>query len=316
MGTWATLTLVTADSASVAGLARKSLMVFHHVDSLMSNWTGASEVARINREAAATKITIHPEVAEVLELAVLVGKQSRSAFDVTIEPLVRLWGFLGGTPRVPSQDEIDAALEFVGPDMFDFDAGNSTVKFSREGVKIDFGGIAKGYAVDRVAELLRGAGVEDALVDLSGNMVAIGNAATHDGWAIGIRDPFGEFPLLARIFLHDESVATSGDYEQFVGAGDKRYGHILDPRTGWSAGGLASVTVVTESAAVADAWATALFVLGPARARLIAKDREDLAVVLVEPRETGEIIVWVEEELRDRFGLSTDLGDAFIIHFF
>ena len=316
MGTWATLTLVTADSASVAGIAYESLMVLHHVDSLMSNWSDASEVARINREAAARRITIHPEVADVLGLAVLVGKQSRGAFDVTIEPLVRLWGFLGGTPRVPSQDEIDAALALVGPDMLDFDADNNTVKFNSEGVKIDFGGIAKGYAVDSVAELLRDAGVSNALVDLSGNMVAIGNAATHDGWAIGIRDPFGEFPLLARIILNDESVATSGDYEQFVGAGGKRYGHILDPRTGWSASGLASVTVVTERATSADAWATALFVLGPARARLIAKDREDLAVVLVEKLESGEVIVWVEEQLRARFGLSNDLGKAVKVRFF
>jgi len=316
MGTWASLTLVTADSAAVADLAYESLVVLHRVDSLMSNWTNTSEVARINREAVAGEVVVDPEVCDVLDFALRVGRESDGAFDVTVEPLVRLWGFLGGTPRVPTQDEINAALTHTGQEHVVLDPASRSFRITKYGVKIDLGGIAKGYGVDRVAELLRDAGTTDALVDLSGNMVALGNAAGRDGWTVGVRDPSGKREYLARIVLQDEAVATSGDYEQFVDADGTRHGHILDPRTGWSARGLTSVTVVSERAMVADAWATALFVLGPEDARRIAGGRDDLAVVMLEPTANGEFIVWVEEQLRSRFSTVRESEDLLTVKYF
>ncbi len=316
MGTWASLTIVTADSAAVADLAYATLSVFHEVDSLMSNWTDASEVARINREAARGPIHIHPEVAEVIGLAQQVARESNGAFDITVEPLVRLWGFLGGPPRVPRQGEIAAVLQRVGQDKLRYDADAGTLHFTRDDVRIDLGGIAKGYGVDKAADLLRRAAVTDALLDLSGNMVALGNAATHEGWTVGIRDPSGTRSHLARIHLFDEAVATSADYEQFVDSDGERYGHILDPRTGWSAHGLASVTVVAARATVADAWATALFVLGPEAARRVAHEREDLSVVLIESQQDGDAIVWVEEQLRPRFQLEHGLTVPLTLRYF
>ena len=300
MGTWASLTLVTADSAAVAHLAYESLVALHRVDSLMSNWTDMSDVARINRDAPSRTIGVHPEVAGVVAFAQIVHKESGGAFDITVEPLVRAWGFLGGTPRVPSQDEITVALEHVGQEKLQFDAVAGTISFADELLRIDLGGIAKGYGIDRVAQRLREQGITDALADLSGNMVAIGNAASHPGWTVGIRDPAGRVPYLARLHLFDQSVATSGDYEQFVDSDGVRYGHILDPRTGWSARGLSSVTVVSGNAMTADAWATALFVLGPEQARRLARERDDLSVVLVEPRSDGPDVIWVEAALSDR----------------
>jgi thiamine biosynthesis lipoprotein len=316
MGTWASLTLVTADSAATADLAYESLGVLHFVDSLMSNWTNSSEVARINRDASSRTLKIHPDVADVIAVAQDVASASEGAFDITVEPLARLWGFLGGRPRVPRQDEITRLLMSVGYHRLDFDRDNQTLRFEGRNVGIDLGGIAKGYGVDRVAAALRAAGVTNALVDLSGNMVAIGNAADHPGWAVGIRDPAGKVPWLARLVLYDEAVATSGDYEQFVDADGRRYGHILDPRTGWSAGGLSSVTVVCNRAVVADAWATALFVLGPEEARRIAADRDDLSVVLIEPGANGTAIVWVEEHLRRRFDLVTEMKSTHTVRYF
>jgi len=316
MGTWASLTIVTPDSAATTDLAYHSLKALHRVDSLMSNWSDASEVARVNREAAREAVTVHPEVANVLGFALQVGAQSGGAFDVTVEPLVRLWGFLGGTPRVPSQEEIDAARALTGLDKIRYNPDDHTVRFAGDGVRVDLGGIAKGYGVDVVADRLRGAGVRDALVDLSGNMVAIGDAATHPGWTVGVRDPSGQRSHVARIHLFDQAVATSGDYEQFVDADGQRYGHILDPRTGWSARGLASVTVVAERAMTADAWATALFVLGAEEARRIAKRRDDLSVVLIEPGADGAYTFWVEEDLRPHFELIDELKNSLPVRFF
>jgi thiamine biosynthesis lipoprotein len=316
MGTWASLTLVTADSAAVADLAYETLSVLHGVDSLMSNWSDVSEVARINREAAKREIVIHPQVAEVIAFALAVARESHGAYDITVEPLVRLWGFLGGQPRVPPQEKIDAALKLVGYQRVRFDAEATTVHFERDGVRIDLGGIAKGYGVDRAADRLRRAGATDALVDLSGNMVAIGDAGTHKGWSVGVRDPSGTLPYLARVQLHNQAVATAGNYEQFVEADGTRYGHILDPRTGYSVRGLSSVTVVAATALAADAWDTALFVLGSEAARRIAHERTDLAVVIVEPREGGGHVIWVEEALRAHFEPVREAENVLAVRYF
>jgi thiamine biosynthesis lipoprotein len=316
MGTWGSLTLVTADSAAVADLAYQSLLAFHRVDSLMSNWTEISEVARINREAGKREVTVHPEVAVVLDLAQRVSRESGGTFDITVEPLVRLWGFLGGPRRVPSAEEIAATLPRVGWTRMHFDPARRTVAFDTEGVQIDLGGIAKGYGVDQAAEVLRRARVTHALVDLSGNMVAMGNAAGHRGWTVGLRDPSGRHPHLARIHLVDEAIATAGNYEQFVAADGKRYGHILDPRTGWSAQGLASVTIVASGAMLADAWDDAFFVLGSEAARELARKREDLAVVLIEPQAGQADIIWVEEQLRSRFEIEPGVTRTHTVRFF
>jgi FAD:protein FMN transferase len=301
MGTWASLTIVTADSAAVADIAYRSLLVLHHVDSLMSNWTKTSDIARINRDAGGATVAVHPEVAQVLDVATGVMRDTGGAMDITVEPLVRLWGFLGGPKRVPSQEEIARALESVGPDKLQFDAASKTIRFTTPQTRIDLGGIAKGYAVDRVAEGLARAGVGDALVDLSGNMFAIGHAAGKPDWVVGVRDPSGKVPHLGTIHLHGDAVSTSGNYEQFMDNNGKRYGHIIDPRTGWPAEGLASVTVVSKSATTCDAWDTGLFVVGAEKARALAKSHDEFAVVIVEPGRNGSFVIWVEESLRARF---------------
>jgi thiamine biosynthesis lipoprotein len=316
MGTWATLTIVTADSTAVADLAYQSLLVLHRVDSLMSNWTQTSDVARINRDAGKSSVAVHPEVATVLELAQRVTHDSDGAMDITVEPLVRLWGFLGGTRRVPSQDEITQALRSVGPDQVHYDAVRRTIRFSSPTTRIDLGGIAKGYGVDCVAEKLRRDGATHALVDLSGNMVAIGDAAGKDGWSVGIRDPSDQHPYIGTVRLRDDAISTSGNYEQFVDADGKRYGHIIDPRTGWPAQGLSSVTVVASTAMLCDAWDTGLFVLGSEKARTVAKAHHEFAVVIVEPRSDGGFVVWVEESLRSRFKIEPGMQGRITLRYF
>lgn len=316
MGTWASLTIVTADSAAVADIAYRSLLVLHHVDSLMSNWTKTSDVARINRDAGEATVTVHPEVAEVLDVATQVMRDTGGAMDITVEPLVRLWGFLGGPKRVPSPEEIAHARKAVGPDKLEFDAVNKTVRFTTPQTRIDLGGIAKGYAVDRVAQGLARAGVHDALVDLSGNMFAIGHAAGKPDWVVGVRDPSAKNAHLGTIRLNGDAVSTSGNYEQFMDANGKRYGHIIDPRTGWPADGLASVTVVSKSATTCDAWDTGLFVLGGEKARALAKSHDEFAVVIVEPGRDGSFVIWVEESLRPRFKPEAETGGNFSVRYF
>ncbi len=316
MGTYANVTLVTDDSAAVAPIAHIAQSVLARVDSLMSNWTTTSEVARLNRECAAGPVHVHPEVARVIATALDVWRGSEGTFDITVEPLVRAWGFIGGPPHVPPDSVARAASRLVGAQQLRFDPVAGTLQFERPGVKIDLGGIAKGYAVDVAAESLRAHGVHDALVDLTGNMFALGHPPTAPGWRIGIRDPRDRLPYFARIQLSGEGISTSGKYEQFVAADGKTYGHIMDPRTGRPAEGLLSVTLITPSAFTCDSWDTPMFVLGAEKAKALARRHSDFGAVLVTPGSAGIDTAWVESSLKNRFTLEPAARSMFRVVYF
>jgi len=319
MGTTATLTLVGSDSLALAPLAQRALASFQRVDSLMSNWTRTSEVARINAGLDATvggrPLALEAETARVIEAALAVAAASEGAFDIPVEPLVRRWGFLGGTKRVPSPAEIAALRPQVGHALLVLDSIGGLAA-TRPGVRIDLGGIAKGYAVDCLRDSLLAMGLRDALVDLSGNIARLGTPPGRGAWRRGLRDAAEREATLGTLRLPRPAVATSGDYEQFFAADGKRYGHILDPRTGWPVDSLASVTVAMDSAMQADAWATALCVLGPSAARRLAHEREDLEAILVERRAEGPDLIWVEEALSDAFSLDPALAERYALRRF
>jgi thiamine biosynthesis lipoprotein len=316
MGTIGGITLPAADSTASFPLARDAQQDWQRVDSLMSNWTSTSEVARINRLAATETLTVHPEVAHVIDSAIRVWEEGAGAYDITVEPLVRLWGFLGGGRRVPGEEEVAEALSLVGCANVAFDASTRRIHFRQPGVAIDLGGIAKGYGVDQAASTLRGHGVEAALVDLSGNMAAIGAPPGRDAWVIGVRDPRDRIAYVARLRLRDDCIATSANYEQFIEKDGKRYGHILDPRTGWPVSDLLSATVLARTAEEADAWDTALLVLGPQRAVTMAKRNEDIRALLAVPGTAGVDTLYVEEPLRPIFELDESARGFFHIVFF
>jgi thiamine biosynthesis lipoprotein len=317
MGTYANITIVTTDSVTTSGAARAAHGALARVDSLMTNWTETSEVARVNRELSHGRVTLEPETATVVAASLEVWRDGEGAFDITVEPLVRLWGFLGGRPHVPDPKEIAALLPRIGAGHLIFDPETRTLESRVPGLRIDLGGIAKGYGVDRAAAALRESGVRDALLDLSGNMVAMGHPEGRPAWTIGIRDPRDRVPYFARLPLRDgEAIATSGKYEQFVSERGKEYGHILDPTTGWPAEGLISVTVVTHSAMWADAWDTPLFVLGAERAIGLVRRRADLLVVIVEAGQDGPDVAWISEGLRERLTVEAAAAPLIRVQYF
>jgi thiamine biosynthesis lipoprotein len=303
MGTTATVTLVGTDSVALVPVATLAHAQFRRVDSLMSNWTRTSELARIHAHLDAGPVVVEDRVAGVLAHALRIGRESGGAFDVTVEPLVRAWGFLGGRPRVPGDSAQREAFRRCGQRFLEFESATRTLRSTRTGVRIDLGGIAKGHGVDAAHEALRGAGVRQALVDLSGNMRVIGTSPAGGPWRIGVRDPRDRVPFLGRLTLQEQAVATSGKYEQFVAADGRTYGHIMDPRTGRPAEGLISVTVLAPTALDADGWGTALFVMGGEQARRLLRARPDLEGILVEPAADGVDLIWVESSLRHRFEL-------------
>jgi thiamine biosynthesis lipoprotein len=234
------------------------------VDSLMSAYKEDSEVSEINRRAASEPVHVSPETCEVITKALEISRASAGSFDITVMPLLEIWGFARGREKaVPSQAQIEAKLRCVGYDFIDLDEAKCEIRLRNPEAKIDLGGIAKGYAVDAAVKTLRKNGVNAALVNAGGDLYCLGSKGRAKGWRIAVKDPVNEDGLLGYIELTDRAIATSGDYQNYFIAGGVRYSHIFDPRTGYpSTSGPHSVTIAAETCVDADGLATAVFVLG------------------------------------------------------
>ncbi len=235
------------------------------LDQMLSNYKPESELSEINRFAAERPVAVTPEMFDLLAACVEYSRLSEGAFDITVGPLMKVWGFYKGTGRLPHRAEILGALERVGYRNILLDASNRTVRFRRTGVELDPGGIGKGYAVDRMIEVLKQYGIRTALVSASGSSIyGLGAPPGEKGWRVQIRDPKDETKSVAEVFLKDESMSTSGNYEKFFRAEGRVYSHIMDPRTGWPAQGVLSVSAVAPRTLDTEAWTKPLFVNGRA----------------------------------------------------
>ena len=259
MGTTATVQAWAADSAAASLAIDVAYAVFDRTDSLMSTWRDDSILNRLNQAKAGQWVVVGPEVCGVLQEAKAVAEASLGAFDPTVLPLVRLWGFRGGTVAIPDSLALEKILQSVGYEALELDPSAGRARLLAEGAAIDLGGIAKGHALDRAAEAMRSAGARGGMIDLGGNVLVFGR---EPGMQVGIVDPRQDDLLLASIPLIDAAAATSGQYERYLTIQGRRYGHILDPRSGWPVVPDISVTVVADRAMLADALATAAVVLG------------------------------------------------------
>jgi FAD:protein FMN transferase len=234
------------------------------LERLLSRFLPDSDVGRLNAAAGREPVGISEETADVLSLALELSERSRGAFDATVAPLVDLWRVLERGSSPPSRAEIRKFLPLVDHRGLLLDAVQKTAGLRRKGQAVDLGGIGKGYAADRIADVFKRCGVTSAFTNFGGNVAALGAKPDGSTWRVGIRHPRKSGELIGAVFVTDASVVTSGDDQRFFVASDgRRYHHILDPRTGYpSESGLASATVVAESSVLADGLSTALFVLG------------------------------------------------------
>lgn len=252
------------------------------VNASMSTYRPESEISRFNDSPANEWFPVSRDFYQVLSAAMAISWQSQGAYDVTVGPLVNLWGFgPGGTVEPPSETMIEEALESVGQDKLRVDGDGSRVKKIAE-LYLDFSSIAKGFAVDEVARWLTGEGIVDFLVEVGGEMRVSGVSTRGDAWRVAIERPDSATIEIAQaIRLENVAVATSGDYRNFFELDGVRYSHSIDPRTGYPvAHELVSVTVVHPSAMLADGWATALTVLGSDDAWAVAQ-AQGLAVYFI-----------------------------------
>lgn len=253
------------------------------LEALMTTWRDDSEVSRVNAMAGRSPVRVSPEVADVVERALGVSRLTGGAFDITVEPLIRLWRIdAEGEARVPSRKDVAEALRHVGYRHVKLDRGAGTIFLDEAGVQIGLGGVAKGYAVERAAGVLRRRGVRSAMVNAGGDIALLG-ADGDRPWRIGVRDPRDPAGTMGWMDLENVTVHTSGDYERFVMIGGKRYHHILSPFTGYPARRARAVTVLSRDGTVGDALSTGVFVLGHQEGLKLIESLDGVEALVVDP---------------------------------
>lgn len=254
------------------------------VENLLSRYKEDSEIARLNKSG---KLRVSPDTFYILEQAKAFWQASGGAFDITVGPLADLWGFTDKKYHLPKKEEIRKALILVGSDKIIFNVEDNVVKFRLPGMKIDLGAIAKGYAVDCAARKLKEQGMRSCLINAGGQIYCLGDKFGRP-WRVAVRSPRGK-DFIDYLELKDQSVATSGDYEQYFIKGNKRYAHILNPMNGYPANsGIVSVTVIAPSGLTADCLATSIFVLGKEKGTELAKKFTDVQVEIIEEKDVWD----------------------------
>ena len=271
MGTF--VEVVSADKRA-GGIAFEEIK---RIENLLSKYNPQSEVSQLNKLG---KLKVSPETFYIIKKAIEFWRLSDGTFDITVAPLVDLWGFTGKKYNLPKDEEIKNTLKLVGSEKIILHDSNNVVEFKTPGTKIDLGAIAKGYAVDCAVEKLKEAGIRSCLINAGGQIYCLGdNFGTP--WKVAIKNPRGK-TVIGYLNLKDKAVATSGDYEQYFFKNNKRYSHILNPKTGYPAdSGIVSVTVVAQDGLTSDALATAIFVLGKAKGQALVKRFPDIEVKII-----------------------------------
>ena len=260
MGTRVEVRFWHEDATFAETLLAQSMAEFDRIEALMSTYLADSEISAVNAGAADGPVKIGNELYVVIEQALMLSQKTNGAFDITYDSVGRLYDYRSGLR--PDVGEIEKSLPAIDYRHVLLDTGKNTIRFAQPGVRINLGGIAKGYAVETVIDLLREAGVVSALVSAGGDTRLLGNRG-NGPWIVGVRDPDDEQGIVTRLALEDEAISTSGDYERFFIEDGERYHHILNPATGESAGELRSVTVIGPDATLTDGLSTSVFVLGP-----------------------------------------------------
>jgi thiamine biosynthesis lipoprotein len=285
MGTRIAVELWHGDAASADKAMQAVLDEMHRVDDLMSHYKPESQLSRINQRAALEPVHVDPELAMLIDRAEKLSELTDGAFDITYASVGYLYDYRAH--RKPTEEQIEAGLGAINWRHVVVDLKRSTVRFTQPGVRIDLGGIAKGYAVDRSIAILRSLGVQHASVTAGGDTMIMGDRFGRP-WVVGIQHPDDPEKVIARIPIVDAAISTSGDYERYFDEDGKRYHHIINPRTGKSAGELRSVTIIGPDATTTDGLSTSVFVMGPERGLALIERLGNVDAVIV--RSDGKVL--------------------------
>ncbi len=273
MDTFCTITVISPSREKAREAVEAGFNRIKKIEHLLNYFSPESEITAVNRAAGNAPVQVSEETLDIIRKAVEIADSTNGAFDPTIGPLMKIWGFTSGTPApdVPAENKIRDALRLVDYKKIKINISTSEIFLGEKNMEIDLGGIAKGYAADRAIETIQGRGIQAALVTIAGDIKGFGLKPNLQPWKVGIQHPRpaentsikeGE-DIFASIFLEDKAISTSGDYQRFFIKTGKRYHHILNPKTGYPADGSISVSVIAPQGFMADALSTGIFILGP-----------------------------------------------------
>jgi thiamine biosynthesis lipoprotein len=288
------------DASALPRILEAAFDEVDRIDRLMSHYKPESPLSRLNREAAGGPVAVEAELFDFLAESLRYARESDGAFDITVGPLMKTWGFFRGGGRLPTEGEIDEVRARVGYAHVVLDPAGRTVRFDRPGIELDLGGIAKGYAVDRVVALLRREGVAAALVSAGGSTIyGLGAPPGQDAWDVIVQDPAGTDRAALTVHLKDRALSVSGSSEKSFERDGVRYSHIMDPRRGRPVQGVLSVAVLAPTGTAGDALDNAFFVQGVEGSRRLVRQRPETEVLFFLPRQGNR---WKMVRLRGPHG--------------
>lgn len=276
MGTSCSLTALAADEETAGRALKEAESALREVEARMSSWLADSEIGRLNTAPAGEQVPLSAATVDVLQAAHKAATDTQGAFDVTIGPLINTWKQAGKAGKLPAEQDLTRARAASSWRLIELRAGGAVKK--ADTARVDLGGIAKGFGIDRALAAMKREGAIGGLVDVGGDLRCFGQAPDGASWAVDVRDPFGDGNL-AELQVREAAVCTSGNYARYVEIGGKRYSHIIDPRTGWPAETAPCVTVIAAQTITADIWATALSVLGERGLNLLPPGVEAMVVL-------------------------------------
>lgn len=274
--------ILSRDKEKAEQAIKKAFERITEIEQMVNFFDPKSELSMINQKAAYRSIKLSDDMYFLLKEALWGSRVTNGAFDITATPLSRLYGFGTDRKKVPTKEQLKKALTNVGYKNIILDDKRKTIRLRKKGIKLDLGGIAKGYAVDEGIKVLKENGIDSGFINAGGNIYALGRTKNLSPWKIGIRHPRETDKIVEVINLTNEAIATSGDYEQFFIKGHKRYHHIMNPQTGRSATGIISATVQCPTAIAADILSTGIFVLGPEKGAKLLQELEFNGILIYE----------------------------------
>lgn len=284
-------TVVTITAVSTKDEVEKAVdAIFseiERIENLMSGFREGSDVDRINKSAGVSPVKVDKDTLNVIIKAIEISEMTGGAFDITIGPLSKLWGFGEKENYIPSEEEVRDRLSLINYRELIVNKAKSEVFLKKKGMSIDLGGIAKGYSADRGIEILKNRGIKAGIVAVAGDIRTFGKRPDGKPWHIGIKHPREKDKVLTTIDLEDSSISTSGDYERYFVKNGIRYHHILDPKSGYPASECQSVTIISKEGILVDALATAVFVLGPEKGMEFIESNNLIEGIIVDSK--GEV---------------------------
>mgnify|MGYP001980017911 FL=1 len=262
MGSRFDITVVAKDSTAANSDINMAVAEITRIEKRISSWDPNSETSLVNANAGIKPVKVSQELFDLIKRAIGISKLTDGAFDITYASMDKIWKFDGSMTRMPAEEDIKSSVSKVGYQNIILNEAEHTVFLKLPGMKIGFGAIGKGYAADRAKDLLQSKGVIAGIINASGDMNTWGKQVNGEDWKVAITNPMDKNKAFALLPIKNEAVVTSGDYEKFVEFNGTRYAHIIDPRTGYPATGIISVTVFAPKAELADALATSVFVMG------------------------------------------------------